>query len=431
MRDTIFALSTSPGVSALAVIRISGPSAFSVLKKLIVGKIPTPRVATLKKVIWKGEVIDECIIICFNKGSSFTGEQVVELQTHGSQGIIKRISSIFIDNDCLDLRPAEEGEFTRQAFDNGKLDLTQVEGLGDLLRAETESQRKLSFDSYAGNLSRQINVWKEKLIIILADFEASIDFSDQDLKKTDILENIDDLMGLMKEQESMYEKVRMVKEGVEVAIIGPPNVGKSTLLNSLSGRNLALTSRIAGTTRDIIEAKLEIKGVPVCFLDTAGLHKTKDYLEKKGIALVRERIKGVLTRIVLIEKEDDLKNIGVKIESSDLIFKSKSDKGNKTKYNGISGKSGAGFDLLLKEIELLLPKINHLSAVIIGDRQKKKVNEVIGVLGLLKEGLKEDKDTEILAEECRRGVMCLEEMSGKIDPEEILGKIFENFCIGK
>lgn len=431
MKDTIFALSTAPGVSALAVLRISGPNAFSALEKIITGKFPIPRVATLKKIIWRDEIIDECIVVCFNSGSSFTGEQVVELQMHGSQAVIKKVSSIFLERDFVKLRPAEDGEFTRQAFYNGNLDLTQVEGLADLLSAETETQRKWSIDSYSGGLSKDISNWRDTLTEILSDFEANIDFSDEDIEPVNVSKKIDYLMISMTEKETIYNRVKGFKDGIEIAIIGPPNVGKSTLLNRLGNRKLALTSEIAGTTRDIIEVKVEISGIPVTFLDTAGLRETTDTLERDGIELVRERIKGVFSRVFLIRKEKDIEKIGVQIRDRDIILKSKSDEGNRTKYRGISGITGKGVDELINDIENMFPNINRVSGIIVDDRQIKKVRETIEVLRAVKKGLEKDKEIEILAEECRRGVSLLDELEGKIDSELVLGNIFKKFCIGK
>ncbi len=431
MKDTIFALSTAPGVSALAVLRISGPNAFSALEKIIKGDFPAPRVATLKKIVWGGDVIDECIVLCFNSSSSFTGEQVVELQIHGSQAVIKKICAIFLEKDFVNLRPAEEGEFTRQAFYNGKLNLTQVEGLAELLSAETETQRKWSIDTYSGTLSKDINKWRDILTEILSDFEANIDFSDEDIEPINVSGKIDELMVLMKEKEDMYKRVRVIKNGIEIAIIGPPNVGKSTLLNRLGNRKLALTSEIAGTTRDIIEAKLEIKGIHVTFLDTAGLRETNDILESEGIALVKERINKVFSRVILINEEKDIDELGVAIKEKDMVFKSKVDKGNHTKYKGLSGKTGRGVSELINEIEKFLPNINRVSGIITDERQIKKVKETKGVLKILKKGLEKGEEIEILAEECRRGVRFLDELEGKIDTELVLGNIFRKFCIGK
>jgi len=431
MKDTIFALSTAPGVSALAVLRISGPDAFSTLEKIITGEFPSPRVATLKKITWRDQIIDEGIVICFNSESSFTGEKVVELQIHGSQAVIKKLSSVFQDRDFVNLRPAEEGEFTRRAFYNGKLDLTQVEGLSDLLSAETETQRKWSIDSYSGGLSRDIDKWRGILTDILSDFEANIDFSDEDIEPINLSKKIDELIVLMSEKEHIYNRVKVVKDGIEIAIIGPPNVGKSTLLNRLGNRKLSLTSEIAGTTRDIIEVRVEIKGIPVTFLDTAGLRETNDKLERDGIALVKERIEGVFSRVFLINEEKDIETLGVQIKDRDFVFKSKSDEGNSTKYRGLSGKTGKGLRDLINDIEKMLPSINRVSGIIVDERQMKKVKQTIEVLKVLKKGLEKDKEIEILAEECRRGVRFLDELEGKIDSELVLGNIFKKFCIGK
>ena len=194
MKDTIFALSTVPGLSAISVFRISGPNAFVLLRKVTKGKLPHNRYATLKKIFWKGEVVDHCLVITFKKNESYSGERTVEIHCHGSIAIIEKLVSVFVEcGPALNLRPAEEGEFTRQAFYNGKMDLIQVEGLSDLLRAETEAQRKTSFDQLDGIVSRKVDIWKAKMIAILAFLEAEIDFNDQDLGEIDVLKMISDL----------------------------------------------------------------------------------------------------------------------------------------------------------------------------------------------------------------------------------------------
>ena len=229
MKETIFALSTVPGLSAIAVFRISGPNAFSVLRNITRGNIPKNRLATLKKIFWKGEVIDQCIIITFKKNESYSGEKTVEIHCHGSLAIIEKLASILtLCGPKLNIRPAEEGEFTRQAFYNGKMDLIQVEGLSELLRAETEAQRKISFDSLDGVVSKKVDTWKSKILSILAFLEADIDFNDQDLGEISILNKISDLIELLKIEQDGFKDIRSIKEGLEIAIIGPPNVGKST-----------------------------------------------------------------------------------------------------------------------------------------------------------------------------------------------------------
>ena len=257
MKDTIFALSTVPGLSAISVFRISGPCAFSVLEMLTTGKNPKSRYATLKKIFWEGDVVDKCLVITFEKNESFTGEKTVEIHCHGSIAVIEKMTSVLIKcGSTLNLRPAEEGEFTQQAFYNNKMDLIQVEGLADLLKAETEAQRKISFGSLDGVVSKKIEGWRSKVMSILAFLEAGIDFTDQDLGEVPVLNMIVDLIENLKKEKESFQSIKSIKEGIDIAIIGPPNVGKSTLINHLSKREVSLTSRIAGTTRDIIESKV-------------------------------------------------------------------------------------------------------------------------------------------------------------------------------
>ena len=432
MKETIFALSTVPGLSAIAVFRISGPNAFSVLRNITRGNIPKNRLATLKKIFWKGEVIDQCIIITFKKNESYSGEKTVEIHCHGSIAIIEKLASILtLCGPKLNIRPAEEGEFTRQAFYNGKMDLIQVEGLSELLRAETEAQRKISFDSLDGVVSKKVDTWKSKILSILAFLEADIDFNDQDLGEISILNKISDLIELLKIEQDGFKDIRSIKEGLEVAIIGPPNVGKSTLINNMVKRNVSLTSRIAGTTRDIIEAKVQINGVYVTFLDTAGLRDTKDTIEKKGISIIKKRLKTVALKIFLINKESDLKSIGVKVGPDDLILKAKADRGNNTKYMGISGKTGLGVKDAIDLIGTKLPQFYVNSGVIATYRQQIKTNDLLSLLTDLTTDIKSGLDVELVAEKARDGLKIVEELTGRIDTEEVLGIIFKSFCIGK
>ena len=432
MKETIFALSTVPGLSAISIIRISGPSAFSVLRKITKGKISKSRYACLKKIYWQGEVIDQCIVLTFKKNESYTGEHTVEIHCHGSIAVIEKLVSVLVEcGSVLKLRPAEEGEFTRQAFYNGKMDLIQVEGLSDLLRSETEAQRRLSLDQLEGGFSKKIHIWKDKITAISAFLEAGIDFSDQDLGQIQVLDMISDLLESVKKELDVYQEVRSIKNGLDIAIIGPPNVGKSTFINYLTKREVSLTSRIAGTTRDIIESRVQLNGVFVTFLDTAGLRKTKDTIEKKGIEKLKKRLKTTVFNIFLINNESDLKNIGVKVGSDDIVFKAKADRGNPTSFNGISGKTGFGVKEAFDLIQTKIPKFNISDGLISTHRQKMKVNELTRLLSGLRTDVEIGLEIELLAEKTRLAQKLLEELIGKIDTEEVLGIIFKNFCIGK
>ena len=432
MKDTIFALSTVPGLSAISVFRISGPNAFTLLRKITKGKLPDARYATLKKIFWRGEVVDQCLVITFRKRESYSGEKTVEIHCHGSIAIIEKLVSVFVEcGSGFNLRPAEEGEFTRQAFYNGKMDLIQVEGLSDLLKAETEAQRKTSLDQLDGVVSKKVYIWKTKMISILAFLEAEIDFNDQDLGETGVLEMISDLIKVLNKEIETFQQVRAIKEGLDIAIIGPPNVGKSTLINCLSNREVSLTSRIAGTTRDIIESKVQIKGVFVTFLDTAGLRKTHNTIEKKGIAMLKKRLKKVAFKIFLVSKEADLKNLGIKVGEDDLVFKAKADKGNKTIFNGVSGKTGLGVKEAFKLIEARLPKLYLKSGAMTTHRQQSKILGLREILVEIKQEIESGLGVELVAEKARNGLRFLEELTGRIDTEEVLGIIFKSFCIGK
>ncbi|MDC3092373.1 tRNA uridine-5-carboxymethylaminomethyl(34) synthesis GTPase MnmE [Paracoccaceae bacterium] len=432
MKDTIFALSTVPGLSAISVFRISGPNAFFVLSKITKAKVPQNRLASLREIFWEGEIIDKCIVIAFKQNDSYSGEETVEIHCHGSIAVINKLASILTQcGSELNIRPAEEGEFTRQAFYNGKMDLIQVEGLSDLLRAETEAQRKISFDSLNGVISKKVGTWKTKIVSILAFLEADIDFNDQDLGAVEVLNMISDLSGLLKKELDNFKGVRSIKEGLDIAIIGPPNVGKSTLINRLSRRDVSLTSRIAGTTRDIIESRIRINGNFVTFLDTAGLRKTNDIIEKKGIKVLKKRLKEVVLKVFLVNKESDLKTIGIKVGPDDLVFKAKADRGNNTRFNGISGKTGLGIKEAIDLIETKLPKFYSSDGVIATYRQQTKINNLVMLLSDLTFNIKDGLDAELLAEKARDCLKIIEELTGRIDTEEVLGIIFKSFCIGK
>ena len=289
---TIYALSSGPGLSGVAVIRISGTDTKNVVKKLTRGNFPEPRIATLKKInnINTNELIDEGIIIWFPGPESYTGEDMAEFHVHGSVAVIKALqNSISQIENC---KIAEPGEFTKLAFQNNKINLLKAESIGDLIAAETEIQRKQALNIMSGKNHKKFSQWREGLLKILSNVEAKIDFPDEDLPK-DILKSIKKNSEIIKlqikktlEDQKVGERIR---EGFKIAIVGPTNAGKSSLLNYLSKREVAIVSEVAGTTRDVIETHLNLNGYPVVVSDTAGIRDSMDEIEKKGIRLALKK----------------------------------------------------------------------------------------------------------------------------------------------
>ncbi|WP_373050624.1 tRNA uridine-5-carboxymethylaminomethyl(34) synthesis GTPase MnmE, partial [Thalassovita aquimarina] len=300
--DTIFALATAHGKAGVAVIRVSGPLAHSAGERLA-GMLPDPRKAGLRLLRdGQGVRLDEALVLTFPDKSSFTGEAVVELQLHGSVAVV---ASVLRELGNMDgLRQAEPGEFTRRALENGRLDLAQVEGLADLIEAETEAQRRQALRVLSGDLGNRAEEWRRDLIRAASLLEATIDFADEDIPvdvSPEVNELLDRVIASLSKEIAGVSAAERVRTGFEVAIVGAPNVGKSTLLNALAGRDAAITSEYAGTTRDVIEVRMDLAGLPVTLLDTAGLRETQDKVEEIGIKRARERAGLADLRVFLVE----------------------------------------------------------------------------------------------------------------------------------
>ena len=311
---TIFALSTGPGISGVAVIRISGKKTTEVIRLLTGSKLPKPRVATLRKInkINTSELIDEGLILWFPGPQSYTGEDMAEIQVHGSKAVIDAIhSSISKIENC---RLAEPGEFTKLAFQNGKINLLKAESIADLISSETEIQRKQAIKIMEGKSADQFNFLREKLLKTLSHFEAKIDFPDEDLPANILDETKNSSNEVIKKIEKILNDQKVgerIREGFKIAILGPTNAGKSSLLNHLSNRDVAIVSEIAGTTRDVIETHLNIDGYPVIVSDTAGIRESKNEIEKKGIELSLNRAEQADLKLVVVDAK--------KLDFSDVL----------------------------------------------------------------------------------------------------------------
>ena len=442
---TIYALSSGPGTSGIAVIRISGKDCSKVIKSMTDGDFPKPRVATLKKInkINTNELIDEGIIIWFPGPNSYTGEDMAEFHVHGSRAVINAIhNSISKVENC---RLADPGEFTKIAFQNNKINLLKAESIADLISSETEIQRKQAIKIMSGRSSEKFNSWREKLLKILSNIEAKIDFPDENLPDN-ILEDtqssskkIKDEIKKLLDDEKIGERIR---EGFKISIVGPTNAGKSSLLNYLSKKEAAIVSEIAGTTRDVVETHLNIDGYPVIVSDTAGIRESKDEIEKKGIKLALKRAEDADLNLVIIEPKsvdftgflNDLVNEKaiLVINKSDLGIKSINTNLNKLKPIIISLKDEKNIDELISEIKKRLKKsfISSEEILITRERHRQHLKQCIYHLENFEEKNKID-DFDKSAEDIRLATRHLGMIVGKVDVEEILGSIFNDFCIGK
>ena len=442
---TIYALSSGPGISGVAVIRISGTKVEEILNLITNSQVPKPRVATLKKFnkIGNSELIDEGILIWFPGPQSYTGEDMAEIHIHGSIAVVKAIlDELSKIENC---RLAGPGEFTKIAFQNGKINLLKAESISDLISAETEIQRQQAIKIMSGKSSVRFNSIREKLLKILSNVEAKIDFPEEDLPE-DVIKNIkNDSEKIRLEIEKILNDQKVgerIREGFKIAIIGPANAGKSSLLNYLSNRDVAIVSEIAGTTRDVIEAHLNLDGYPVVISDTAGIRESKDEIEKKGIKLALKRAEDADLNIILIEPKsvdftgflNDLvtdKSIIV-INKIDLDYKNINQQIQKFNPILISIKNETNLDELISRIKEKLKNkfVSSNETLITRERHRHSLEACVQNLKDFEDkNSKEDFDKA--AEDLRLATRHLGMIVGKVDVEEILGSIFNDFCIGK
>ncbi len=442
---TIYALSSGPGISGVAIIRISGPEAAKVIKSLTGKEIPKPRMATLTKInnINTSELIDEGIIIWFPGPESYTGEDMVEIHIHGSKAVILALQNEI--GKVKNCRLAAPGEFTKLAFQNGKINLLKAESIADLISAETEIQRLQAVKIMKGKSSEKFNQLREKLLKLLSFIEAKIDFPEEDLPDENIKKIKKDSTDVLNEIKKILDDQKVgeiIREGFKIAIIGPTNAGKSSLLNNLSNREVAIVSEIAGTTRDVIETHLNLDGYPVVISDTAGMRESKDEIEKKGIKLSLDRAENADLKLVVVDAKsidlsafsnDLLKNNAILvINKSDLLKNELDPEVTKLEHVLISLKENYNIDKLILKIKNILKNkfISEEDILITRERHRQ---HLVQCGDHLKNFLDKNdkKNFDKAAEDLRLATRHLGMIVGKVDVEEILGSIFNDFCIGK
>ncbi len=442
---TIYALSSGSGVSGIAVIRVSGKNTSKVIKSLTGSSLPTPKMATLKKFNKNGEkkLIDEGVIIWFPGPNSYTGEDLAEFHVHGSRAVIKAMHKAI--SKIQGCRLAHPGEFTKRAFQNGRINLLKAESIADLISSETEIQRKQALKIMSGKSSDKFNSWREKLKKILSHIEAKIDFPDEDLPMNimkEIQKISNNVLQDIKRTLNDHKVGERIREGFKIAIVGPPNSGKSSLLNYLSKRDAAIVSETAGTTRDVIETHLNLDGYPVIVSDTAGIRHSKNEIEKKGIKIALKRAEDADLRLVIISaKNADFgdvlkvlltKNAILVINKSDLINGKLNTKFKKYEHILISIKKDRNLNKLVIKIKNKLKNkfLNNEDILITRERHRQNLVNCVHHLEQFKKK-KSLQDFDKAAEDLRLATRHLGMIVGKVGVEELLGSIFNDFCIGK
>lgn len=435
MNGTIFAPATASGKAGVAVIRVSGPQALEAVKKMTAIKTPVPRKAMFTKIHTPdGTAVDNGLVLYFPCPNSFTGEDVVEFQTHGGRAIISAVLSGLAQIGGF--RPAGRGEFTRRAVENGKMDLTAAEGLADLVDAETEQQRKQALRQMGGALAKIYEDWHDRLLHVLAWMEAYIDFPEEEIPENVSADVRGKIAGLMSEIQVHLNDGRRgekLRDGFQIAIIGAPNAGKSSLMNRLAQRDVAIVSSTAGTTRDIIEVRLDINGYPVIVADTAGLRDTNEEIEAEGVRRAKARAEEADLVLWLTDalKEKNNKETGEIASEKIFCIMNKADQAEPQNDGNfwISAKTGQGIDVLLDKIgrfveeKMALREEPSLTRL----RHRKALEECMQCLN---SSLKAP-EIELMTEDLRMAMRSLGKITGQVQVEELLDVIFKDFCIGK
>lgn len=448
MTDTIFALATAAGRAAVAVVRVSGQGTRDVVAALA-GKVPAPRQAGLRRLRHDGVELDQALVLWFEGPASYTGEDAAEFHVHGGRAVVEALLNALVS---LGLRLAEPGEFTRRAFENGKLDLAQAEGVADLVDAETEGQRRQALGQIGGALSQRYDRWRELLVHALAMLEAAVDFPDEDLPEEVAMRARPGMETLASEIDAALadaSRGRRIRDGYRIALVGAPNAGKSTVLNRLAERDAAIVTEIAGTTRDIIEVPLVLDGYRVLLADTAGLRETVDVVEAEGVRRARAWANDADLRIWVVDGSEpgSLGGPGAKaadlLSPGDWLLINKMDiadplavrrAGDELVGLGltvltVSAKMDGAIDRLKADLT------HHVIAELSGTefpaatrlRHAERLREARAFLGRALSEL----EVELAAEDVRLAARALAKITGRIDSEDVLDRVFSSFCIGK
>jgi tRNA modification GTPase len=444
--ETIFALASGKGRAGIAVIRISGPAAAHTLGQLSAEKLPKPRCARLISLSapGSGELLDKAIVLWFPGPDSFTGEDVVELHAHGGPAVLKELYGAL--GALPGVRPAEAGEFSRRAFENGKLDLTMAEGLNDLIWAETVAQKRLAQRQLEGALSEKYEDWRGRLLRLLAHAEAAIDFSDEDLPEGFEKAITPELVALKEEINRHLEDRRIgerIRSGFRIVILGAPNVGKSSLLNALAKEEAAIVSAEAGTTRDVIELRIDLGGYAASLADTAGLRESENFIEQEGVRRALDRAREADLKLLLVDAQawpeipDDIQteigdNSWLLVNKCDLgeVDLGKSPLGGLRTF-GVSAKTGDGLHQVLSALEAeVVERLGGLEAMPLTRlRHRQALEETTKALERVL--MADHGDPGLIAEDIRLAARALGRVTGRIDVEDVLNVVFADFCIGK
>ena len=444
MTDTIFAPATAAGRAAVAVVRLSGPATGRAVAALT-GGLPSPRLAALRTLRdGAGAPIDQALVLWFTGPKSYTGEDCAEFHVHGGPAVVAGLLEAL---SALGLRLADPGEFTRRAFENGKLDLAQAEGVADLIEAETDAQRRQALDQLGGALGQAQTRWRDALIEALAMFEAAVDFPDEEVPSDVAARARPVLSDLIAELEHALVHVKrgeQVREGFRIALIGAPNAGKSTILNALAGREAAIVTATPGTTRDIIEVPMRLAGYKALLADTAGLRETHDEIEAEGVRRARAWAGEADLRIWVVDGASDAAATAPELHPHDLCGINKADlpSGAETGHAlvearafgvealRLSAKSPGDVAALERALEQRV--VDALSGAELPTATRLRHRELLAeALERLRRALVLEDDLELAAEDVRLAGRALDRITGRIDPEDVLDRVFSSFCIGK